>query len=122
MEKEDVVSNLCLDTGAFFLLACAKESDLAVKTFVLEKVEKVGPVKQKEAIQRFQVLWQARYGVWPRMEERAQKKFKMYQEKEKDDKKVSTTRQFVNSRLKQALVEMLVEYFTSCGTQFQVAW
>ena len=68
--------------GAFFLLACSKESDRTVKGFVSENVHKKGSQIHKEAIQRFKVLWDTRYHVWRRMEERAQKKLNMYSEKE----------------------------------------
>ena len=77
-----------MNPGAFFLLACAKESDVVVKRFVSDHVIKAGPTKQREALQRFMVLWQTRYHVWPRMEERAQKKFHMYTENDKDDSQV----------------------------------
>ena len=50
---------------------------------------KAGAVKQREAVQRFTVLWQTRYHVWPRMEERAQKKFHMYSENDKEENQVS---------------------------------
>ena len=77
-----------LNLGAFFLLACAKENVDTVKKFVSEQVIKAGAVKQREAVQRFMVLWQTRYHVWPRMEERAQKKFHMYSENDKEDSQV----------------------------------
>lgn len=59
-----------------------------VKRFVSDHVIKAGPTKQREALLRFMVLWQTRYHVWPRMEERAQKKFHMYTENDKDDSQV----------------------------------
>lgn len=59
-----------------------------VKRFISDHVIKAGPTKQREALQRFMVLWQTRYHVWPRMEERAQKKFHMYTENDKDDSQV----------------------------------
>ena len=74
--------------GAFFLLSCAKESEAAMRMFVKDKVERAEGVKQVEAIQRFVVLWQTRYSVWPHMEERAQKKFNTLTEKEKDEDEV----------------------------------
>ena len=60
-----------------------------MKKFVSEQVVKAGAVKQREAVQRFMVLWQTRYHVWPRMEERAQKKFHMYSENDKEENQVS---------------------------------
>ncbi len=66
--------------GAFFLLSCAKETSGSVRSF-LEKVVLDREAKTLcEAIQKFSVLWQVRYDVWPRMAERAQKKFNMEDE------------------------------------------
>lgn len=70
--------------AAFFLLACAKESEKAIKTFVANKVSNRGGMEQNSAIMRFKVLWDSRYGVWPRMEERAQKKLNL---NDKEDRK-----------------------------------
>ena len=69
--------------AAFFLLACAKETDKTVKRFVTKKVLNQGAKEQRKAILRFKVLWDCRYGVWPRMEERAQKRMNL-----NDSKKV----------------------------------
>lgn len=71
-------------TGAFFLLACLKETSSGVKSFVKDHVIKGGPQKQRGAVLRFKTLWETRYHVWPRMEERAQKKLCV-----SDSKKVS---------------------------------
>lgn len=70
--------------AAFFLLACAKEPEKAIKGFVTTKVLNRGALEQRWAVLRFKVLWDCRYGVWPRMQERAQKLLNL---NEKDDKK-----------------------------------
>lgn len=79
--------DLAQAAGAFFLLACAKESEKSLKGFVANKVLNQQSSVQCEAILRFQVLWNCRYGVWPRMEERAQKKLNL---NDKEDKEVRT--------------------------------
>lgn len=53
-----------------------------------ENVKNEEPEKHWEAIQRFKVLWDSRYHVWPRMEERAQKIFNVHSEKEDDKREV----------------------------------
>lgn len=70
--------------AAFFLLACAKETEKTMRGFVATRVLSLGPVDQRSVILRFKVLWDCRYGVWPRMEERAQKKLNL---NDKEDKK-----------------------------------
>lgn len=70
--------------AAFFLLACAKESEKTIKGFVSSKILSQGDLEQRSAILRFKVLWDGRYGVWPRMEERAQKKLNL---NDREDKK-----------------------------------
>ena len=64
----------CLCSGAFFLLACLKERSSGVRAFVKDHVINGSPSEQLGAIRKFKVLWEARYHVWPRMEDRAQKK------------------------------------------------
>lgn len=56
-----------------------------MKTFVKNHVIKKSPEEQKGAVLRFKSLWETRYYVWPKMEERAQKKLCV-----NDSKKVST--------------------------------
>lgn len=68
--------------AAFFLLACAKEPEKAIKGFVTTRVLNGGALEQRWAIMRFKVLWDCRYGVWPRMQERAQKQLLNDKEKE----------------------------------------
>ena len=67
--------------GSFFLLAAAKENEKQMKGFVKSRILNQSPMEKKNAILRFKVLWECRYGVWSRMEERAQKKF-VHNEKE----------------------------------------
>ena len=77
-------SELSQVTGAFFLLTCAKESVKSMRGFVSAKVLDKGPKEQRDAILRFKVLWECRYGVWPRMEERGQKKLNLNDKEDKD--------------------------------------
>jgi len=72
--------------GSFFLLAAAKESERQMKGFLKSRVLSQSSVERKNAILRFKVLWDCRYGVWSRMEERGQKKFVS---SEREDKEVS---------------------------------
>ena len=72
--------------GSFFLLSAAKESERQMKGFLKSRVLSQTSVERKNAILRFKVLWNCRYGVWSRMEERGQKKFVS---SEREDKEVS---------------------------------
>ena len=78
----------------FFLLIGAKESDKVMESFVREKVTAVqDPQVHWEAIQRFKVLWDSRYHVWPRMGDRAQKVFNVNSETEDKNREVILLRQ-----------------------------
>ncbi len=78
--------------GAFFLLSCARDNTTGVKNFLEQEVVSGEAVTKYEAIQRFVVLWQTRYKVWPCMEERAQKKFNMEGEKAEEGQVRCTVR------------------------------
>ena len=60
--------------AVFFLLIGAKETEKTMEAFVRERVS-VDDRSRWEAVKKFTVLWDSRYHVWPRMEERAQKLF-----------------------------------------------
>ena len=69
-----------------------------------EHVLKGDPQKQRGAVLRFKTLWETRYHVWPRMEERAQKKMCV-----NDSKKVSTCVMQNN-----VFCVLIVKYKTGC--------
>lgn len=59
-----------------------------MEVFVKERVT-VDERSRWEAIKKFKVLWDSRYHVWPRMEERAQKVFNVNSDTEVKKKEVS---------------------------------
>ena len=62
--------------GAFFLLASVRESETGMNGFVKTNIlNQASAERSNNAILKFKVLWDCRYGVWPRMEGRSQKKF-----------------------------------------------
>ncbi len=88
-------SELSQAAGAFFLLVAAKESDRAMKGFVTAKIMNQEELEKRDAVLRFKVLWDCRYRVWPRMEERAQKKLNFNTDRE--NKKEVSFNTFNNS-------------------------
>lgn len=77
---------LCMCAAVFFLLIGAKETEKVMEGFIRERISWVESADRHwDAIRRFKVLWDSRYHVWPRMEERAQKMFNANNETE--DKK-----------------------------------
>ena len=82
----------------FFLLIGAKENEKAMEAFVKERVT-VDDRSRWEAVKKFKVLWDSRYHVWPRMEERAQKLFNVNSDtevkKEVGRKKFEFVRNFI---------------------------
>lgn len=72
--------------AVFFLLIGAKETEKVMEGFLREQITWAESADGHwDAIRRFKVLWDSRYHVWPRMEERAQKMFNANNETE--DKK-----------------------------------
>lgn len=75
--------------AVFFLLIGAKETDKAMEGFIREQILYSESVDRHwDAIRKFKVLWDSRYHVWPRMEERAQKMFNANNETEDKKKEV----------------------------------
>lgn len=69
---------VCVSSAVFFLLIGAKETEKVMEGFIREQISWAAVATDRghwDAIQRFKVLWDSRYHVWPRMEERAQKMF-----------------------------------------------
>ena len=77
---------VCVCPAVFFLLIGAKETEKVMEGFIREQIMWLESTdRHQDAIRRFKVLWDSRYHVWPRMEERAQKMFNANSEME--DKK-----------------------------------
>jgi hypothetical protein len=85
---------VCVSSAAFFLLIGAKETEKVMEGFIREQISWAEPAGDRgrhwDAIRRFKVLWDSRYHVWPRMEERAQKMFNANSDTEDGKREVRT--------------------------------
>ena len=63
-----------------------------MEMFVRENVSTNDQQVHWEAVQKFKVLWDSRYHVWPRMEERAQKIFNVHNDSEEKGREVRIRR------------------------------
>ena len=76
-------------TAVFFLLIGAKETEKGMEVFIRERILEAGSDGgHRDAIRRYKALWDSRYHVWPRMEERAQKMFNTHSELEEKKREV----------------------------------